>query len=194
MRSVSRLLTELLVATICVGAVHSGAQDASSLRSSWKTQVDKALPLFGHRNWILIVDSAYPLQSSLGVETVETNSNQAEVLAYTLSAIDQSIHVRPIVYMDSELAFVSEHDAPGITAYRVRLQEILGKHPVHSETHEKLLLKIGDAAKTFNVLILKTHLTVPYTSVFLQLNCKYWSDDAELRLRKAMKQAPRELK
>ena len=40
--------------------------------------------------------------------------------------------------------------------------------------------------KTFHIVILKTTLTVPYTSVFLQLNCKYWSDDAEGQLRKAM--------
>jgi hypothetical protein len=39
------------------------------------------------------------------------------------------------------------------------------------------------------VLILKTSATIPYTSVFLQLNCRYWSDDAEARLRAAMQQA-----
>ena len=26
-------------------------------------------------------------------------------------------------------------------------------------------------------------MTIPYTSVFLQLDCKYWSADAEQRLR-----------
>jgi hypothetical protein len=32
-------------------------------------------------------------------------------------------------------------------------------------------------------------MTVPYTSVFLQLNCKYWSDDAEAEMRKAMSES-----
>jgi hypothetical protein len=30
-------------------------------------------------------------------------------------------------------------------------------------------------------------MTVPYTSVFLQLNCKYWSDEAEAEIRKEMR-------
>jgi hypothetical protein len=29
-------------------------------------------------------------------------------------------------------------------------------------------------------------MTLPYTSVFLQLDCGYWSADAERRLREAM--------
>jgi hypothetical protein len=36
------------------------------------------------------------------------------------------------------------------------------------------------------VLVLKTRLTIPYTSVFIRLECGYWSADAEKRLRAAM--------
>ena len=57
-----------------------------------------------------------PLQSSAGVETIETNTDQMEVIRKVLSAIDSSIHVRPIVYMDAELPFVPEKDAPGVTS------------------------------------------------------------------------------
>ena len=32
-------------------------------------------------------------------------------------------------------------------------------------------------------------MTIPYTSVFIQLNCKYWSDAAEARLRAKMNAA-----
>ncbi len=56
--------------------------------------------------------------------------------------------------------------------------------------HEQLLQKVEDVSGSYKVLILKTNETVPYTSVFLQLNCKYWSDDAEARLRAAMRKAP----
>ncbi len=76
----------------------------------------------GHRNWIMIVDSAYPLQSSSGVETLETNTDQIEVIHKVLSAIDSSIHVRPIVYMDAELPFLKEKDAPGVEAYREEIE------------------------------------------------------------------------
>ena len=33
-------------------------------------------------------------------------------------------HIKPTIYTDQELAFVSEEDAPGITAYREQLEQI----------------------------------------------------------------------
>ena len=36
--------------------------------SSWQMKVQEELPLLGHRNWIVIVDSAYPLQTSRGLK------------------------------------------------------------------------------------------------------------------------------
>src|SRR6202034_3120644 len=92
----------------------------------WQTRLGQILPLLGHRNWIMIVDSAYPLQSSAGVETLETNTDQIEVIRKVLDAIDSSIQVRPIVYMDAELPFVPEKDAPGVTAYREKVKATLG--------------------------------------------------------------------
>jgi hypothetical protein len=32
-------------------------------------------------------------------------------------------------------------------------------------------------------------MTLPYTSVFIRLDCGYWSDEAELELRAAMEAA-----
>jgi len=152
----------------------------------WQTRLAQAIPLLGHRNWIMIVDSAYPLQSSAGVETLETNADQLEVLRKVLGAIDSSIQVRPIVYMDAELPFVTEKDAPGVTAYRAGVKTVLGGRTITSLPHEQIIAKVDEVGKTFHILVLKTTMTVPYTSVFLQLNCKYWSDDAEAQLRKAM--------
>jgi len=152
----------------------------------WQTRVAQVMPLLGHRNWIMIVDSAYPLQSSAGVETLETNADQLEVLRKALAAIDGSVQVRPIVYMDAELPYVTEKDAPGVTAYREGVKSLLGKRSITSLPHEQIIAKVDDVGKTFHILVLKTTMTVPYTSVFLQLNCKYWSDDAEAQLRKAM--------
>ena len=63
----------------------------------WQTRVAQVMPLLGHRNWILIVDSAYPLQSATGIETIETGAGQLEVLHHVLSAIDRSIQDRKSV-------------------------------------------------------------------------------------------------
>ena len=147
------------------------------------------MPLLGHRNWILVVDSAYPLQSSPGIETIETNASQEAVVESVLDAINRSIHVRPDIFMDAELPFLPDQDAPGASAYRTRIGDLLHNYKVESLPHEKIIASIDQAGKTFHVLVLKTNMTVPYTSVFIQLNCKYWSDDAEARLRAKMNAA-----
>jgi D-ribose pyranose/furanose isomerase RbsD len=159
---------------------------AQSPEVEWQSRLAHILPLLGHRNWIMIVDSAYPLQSSSGVETIETNADQMEVIRQVLRAVNSSIHVRPIVYMDAELPYVPEKDAPGVTAYRQEIQSVLAGQKITSLPHEQIIAKIDEMGKTFHIVVLKTTMTVPYTSVFLQLNCKYWSDDAEAQMRKAM--------
>jgi hypothetical protein len=157
--------------------------------SGWKAKVAESMPLLGHRNWILIVDSAYPLQTSPGIETIETNAAQEEVVASVLDAIHHSIHVRSDIFMDAELPFVPDQDAPGASAYRARMGDLLRSYKVQSLPHEKVIARVDEAGKTFHILVLKTNMTIPYTSVFIQLNCKYWSDDAEARLRTKMSAA-----
>jgi hypothetical protein len=173
----------LLVAAVAVYAAPAPTQPG------WKAKVAAAMPLLGHRNWILIVDSAYPLQSSPGVETIETNSGQIDVVQYVLSTIDKSIHVRPDIYMDAELPFVPDQDAPGASNYRKQIANVLHGYPVESVLHDKIIADIGETGSQFHVLVLKTNMTIPYSSVFIRLDCKYWSADAEKRLRSKMNAA-----
>ena len=156
----------------------------------WQTKVQQELPLLGHRNWIVIVDSAYPLQTSPGIETVETGTDQLTVVREVLQSIAHSPQVRPVVFMDAELPFVTEQQAPGVTKYRSDIKDALGNLPVHSVLHAQLIQKMNQTSNSFHILILKTTLTVPYTSVFLRLDCKYWSDAEEQELRQKMKNLP----
>ena len=57
---------------------------------------------------------------------------------------------------------------------------------MQSLPHEEIISKLDEAGKTFHILVLKSRLTIPYTSVFIRLECGYWSADAEKRLREAM--------
>jgi len=141
------------------------------------------MPLLGHRNWILVVDSAYPLQVSPGIETIETNAGQVEVVRTVLAAINRAPQVRPVVFTDAELPLITDEDAPGITNYRSEITSLLRNYPIEQLPHEKIIANIDEAGKTFRVLVLKTNMTIPYTSVFIRLDCKYWSDDQEKRLR-----------
>ena len=152
----------------------------------WNKRLAAAMPLLGHRNWILVVDSAYPLQTGSGIETIETNATQLEVVRTVLSEIENSAHVRPVVFMDAELPFISDADAPGVSAYRSEIGKLLRKSSVLSRPHETLISDIAEAGKTFHVLVLKTNMTIPYTSVFIRLDCKYWSADQEKNLRLRM--------
>jgi len=153
----------------------------------WQTKVQQELPLLGHRNWIVIVDSAYPLQTSPGIETFETGAGQLTVVREVLRSIAHARQVRPVVFMDAELPFVKEQQAPGVTKYRDEIKTVLGSLPIHSVLHEQLIHQMNQTSNIFHILILKTTLTVPYTSVFLRLDCKYWSDAAEQELRREMK-------
>ncbi len=81
--------------------------------SDWRSAVAEAMPLLGHRNWILVVDSAYPLQASPGIQTLETQSGELDVVQYVLAAMDRSPHVRPLIYTDAELPFVSDDGRAG---------------------------------------------------------------------------------
>src|SRR5215472_3387970 len=165
---------------------------AGEAQTGWQQKVNEALPLMGHRNWIVVVDSAYPLQSSPGVETIETSSDQLGVLDYVLDAIKNSKHVRPLVHTDAELNYVPESKAPGVEQYRKDLKVRLAGFPVDSILHQKLINQLNALGKDFHVLILKSTMTIPYTSVFLQLDCKYWSAEDETGLRAAMNSANHE--
>lgn len=170
-------------------ALPVAAQTATT--ADWKAILHERIPLFGHRNWIVIADSAYPAQAANGIETLVSNADHFQVLQTVLGELERSKHVRPIVYLDQELQSIDEKDAVGIAAYRQQLSALLGQRTIKQEAHEQLMAKLGQLSQTFRVLIIKTDLALPYTSVFLQLDCAYWNADAEQRLRSNLSRHPR---
>jgi len=153
---------------------------------NWKQILNERVPLYGHRNWIVIADSAYPAQARDGIETIVSGAGQSEVLQYVLTLLSTAKHVRPIVFLDRELKYVPEIDAPGISTYRSQMDDTLKGHEVQTLRHEQIISKLDAAGAAFRILIIKTNLTLPYTSVFLQLDCAYWSSAAEQKIRASM--------
>lgn len=151
--------------------------------SDWKSVVLDRLPLYGHRNWIVVADSAYPEQTAPGIETVYSGADQTEVLNFVFKNLKGARHVTPVIFTDRELNFLSEEDVPGITSYRETLKSLAGDQTVNTLPHEQLIGKLDQVSQNFRVLIIKTKLTMPYTSVFLQLDCAYWTPEQEKRLR-----------
>ncbi|HXJ42185.1 MAG TPA: RbsD/FucU domain-containing protein [Bryobacteraceae bacterium] len=172
----------IALAALLLLALTSAAQRPPD---SWRDTFQRRLAMYGHRNWIVIADSAYPQQSGPGIETVLSNESQIATVRSVMAAVSRARHVRPVVYTDQELAFVPEGDAPGIGAYRQELSAVIAQPT--TVPHDEIIRKLDEAGRSFNVLIIKTNMTLPYTSVFLELRAAYWGDEAEDRLRKSMK-------
>jgi len=149
----------------------------------WEHTIEERMPLFGHRNWIVVADAAYPAQSRQGIETILSGESQQATMETVLARLHACRHVRPIIYVDRELEFVDEKDAPGVGSYRQWLQTKLEGLPVNFAPHEEIIAKLDRAAQMFSILIIKSTVAIPYTSVFIELDCGYWDPDSEARLR-----------
>lgn len=157
------------------------------MTAEWEQILKQRLPLYGHRNWLVIADSAYPAQSRQGIETIIANDEQTAVLARMFEILRECKHIKPAIYTDKELSFVAESDAPGISSYRKELGLFFRDHQVRALPHEEIISKLDQIAELFRVLLVKTTMRIPYTSVFLELECGYWNAQAEDRLRAAMR-------
>ena len=161
------------------------------MTSNWEEILRDRLQLFGHRNWLVIADSAYPAQTRQGVETIVADEEQTTVISRALAIIGRCRHIKSTIYLDKELEFVSEQDAPGITEYRQRLESLFDGHQMHSLLHEGIISKLDEVGEMFRVLLIKTNLRIPYTSIFFELGCGYWDAEPENRLRAAMRSKTR---
>jgi hypothetical protein len=150
---------------------------------SWKKQFQSILPLLGHRNWILVVDKAYPMQSAAGIETIYTGEKLIPVLKEVLRSIQDERHTKPIVYTDKELLFMRDDLSKGVESFKSTLAQTLAKQKVEVIPHDDIFTKLDEASRLFNVLVLKTECLMPYTSVFIELDCGYWSAEREKTLR-----------
>src|SRR5690348_9713436 len=117
----------------------------ASSQPEWQEKFRQELPLLGHRNWIVIADSAYPMQTAPGIETLYLDADQLEVVAFVLSELGKSAHVKPIIYTDAELKYVPENRARGITAYRQELERLLANRTAHKLAHEAIISKLDEA-------------------------------------------------
>ncbi len=155
---------------------------------TWKTEVENTLKLFGHRNWVVVADAAYPLQSNPSIKTILVEAEQLEVVEFVHESIKQSNHVDATIFLDKELEWVSEEAAKGITNYRNNLSKLWEGKPTQSLLHEDIIRELDHSANLFTILIIKTNQTIPYTSIFFQLECGYWDANDEEKLRKDLSQ------
>lgn len=188
-KKMKQLLSLFLIALLSVSCKLQvkTAEDDASVTQDWKTEVANTVQRFGHRNWIVVADGAYPEQSNPAIKTIAVDANQLEVVAYINELVAKASHVDANIFVDKEMAFVAVEDAPGIEQYRTELTRLLKGKNVKTQLHETIISELDTSAKLFNILIIKTDLAIPYTSVFFQLECGYWNAVSEEKLRAKMR-------
>jgi D-ribose pyranose/furanose isomerase RbsD len=179
-------------AIVCVLALlvsSSFSQNQADGSSNWKSVFQSRLPLYGHRNWIVVADSAFPVYAAPGIETIAVNEDLPSVLKYVAGAVASSRHIRATVFLDRELQFIDEHDYPGVSGLRRDILSTFSRDQISSIPHTDVMSRVEEAGKTFRILFIKTTSTIPYTSVFMRLDCGYMNDEVERKIRTAMEAA-----
>jgi D-ribose pyranose/furanose isomerase RbsD len=186
MQSIKYFALFAILTYIVPGCNSNTSESKPAEEMEWKGELQARLSLFGHRNWILIVDKAFPMQNGSGITVINSNEKLLPVLTYVLSEIESAEHVKPIIYQDKELSFISEAQSKGVGELRESLKKAFGDQKVQQIMHDSVFLKIDEAAKLFNVLVIKTNEIIPYSSVFVELDCAYWNGENEKILRSGM--------
>ncbi len=163
-------------------------QESSEQREDWQDILETDLHLLGHRNWILVVDKAFPEQSSPGMKYLYVDEDLLPTLSYVLEKVETSSHVRPIIFRDKELGYISNDQVPGIDAFRTQSKSVLEGRNVNTLMHDQVFQMLDESSSLFRTLVIKTNCTLPYTSVFLQLDCAYWGPENEKILRDQISQ------
>lgn len=157
----------------------------------WRSAVTAEVARAGDRNWIVIADSAFPQISKIGSKTLLADAEVPEVLEAVLAEMARDEHVRPRIYMSDEIQHLDNDLAPGADRHRERVKKHIAGRTIIYLQRRLLMILLDDARATHNVLVIKTPTTIPYGSVYLELESGYWDHQAETQLRDAMKQAQR---
>lgn len=160
--------------------------------ASWKDTLQSRLPLYGHRNWIVVADSAFPVYAEPGIETIAANADFASVLKSVAGEIAASRHVRGTVFLDKEIEFVEEQDYPGVTALRRTIATTFPTDQVSSIPHSEAMSRIAQAGTNYRVPFIKTTGRIPYSSVYIRLDCGYMSEEIERKISNAMEAADKQ--
>lgn len=146
---------------------------------SWREVLATRLPLFGHRNWVAVLDAAFPAFSSPGIEMLVAREEHLTVLEHVGEAIRSVPHVDAVPLVAEELEWVDLPVAKAVLQGLGTQRRFL--------PHDEILTTLDDVSRRYRMLALKTTCTTPYTSVFFDLGCGYWSDAEESELRGRMR-------
>lgn len=152
----------------------------------WLQRLNEVLPGLGHRNWIILADAAYPEMASPGIVTLSSGQSLLPVLKEVMDLLKAADHVRPDVVLDREWFELTDDECPGISRLRDEAQPLFAGLKVEPVWHADLLKSLSEISQIYTIFVIKTTSTIPYTSVFLRLECGYWGEEQERRFRERL--------
>ncbi|NWK56356.1 hypothetical protein HW115_12100 [Verrucomicrobiaceae bacterium N1E253] len=158
----------------------------SSKPNPWIPTLRQELGYLGARNWVVIAEAAFPVQSRRGLRVIQLDADIPEVLEGVEDVIEEKHHVKPRVFVTAELENVPYDYAPGVNAYRKNLEAALHGRETVQLDNDMLMRLLGDTSKSYRVLVIKTRTAVPYSSVFVELGSGYWDAESEAAMRTSM--------
>ncbi|MBT8043350.1 MAG: hypothetical protein KJO79_00235 [Verrucomicrobiae bacterium] len=169
----------------------AGCVGTSQSSKPWLGKIRYELSYLGARNWIVVAEAAFPIQSRRGLRVVLIDADIPEVVDGVEQVIEEKYHVKPRLYVTTESRSVPYDYAPGITNYRKQLKEALHGRETVQLDNAMLMRMLNDTSKTYRVLVIKTRTALPYSSVFMELGSGYWDAESESALRDAMEKKKR---
>jgi D-ribose pyranose/furanose isomerase RbsD len=164
----------------------AGCAGNSQQTQPWMGSLRHELNYLGARNWIVVVEAAFPIQSRRGLRVIRIEGDIPDVVDAVEQVIEEKHHVKPRIYVTSEIGSVPYDYAPGIKNYRKELKEALHGRETVQLDNAMLMRLLNDTSKTYRVLVIKTRTALPYSSVFMELGSGYWDAESESALREGM--------
>lgn len=167
---------------LCCGVSLVGCVSQQASRP-WLGTIRNELGYLGARNWVVISEAAFPIQSRQGLRVIRLDADIPDVLEGVEDVIEEKHHVKPRVYVTAEFENVPYDYAPGVRAHKKRLEEALHGRETMRLDNDMLMRLLNDTSKTYRVLVIKTRTALPYSTVFIELGSGYWDAESESVLR-----------
>ncbi len=171
---------------LLVGGCGSGPDRTAPV---WAGTVEREVDALGIQNWIIVAESSFPVVTRGGVRTLVVDGEIPQIVDFIVNHLEKSETVTPSFNTARELSFVSNDRAPGIDYLREQLNKSLHGHQVRQMDNRSLILLAHSDASKYAILVLKSKTSLPYSSVFIELDSGYWDRESEDRLRQEMKEA-----
>ncbi|MBT7957912.1 MAG: hypothetical protein HN759_01140 [Akkermansiaceae bacterium] len=164
----------------------SGCFGNSDISRPWKKTIRSELTYLGARNWVVVAEAAFPVQSRRGIRVIYIDAEIPDLVDGIEQVIEEKHHVKPRIYVTAEISKVEYDYAPGVKYYRKELESALHGREALALNNNMLMRMLRDTSKTYRLLIIKSRTALPYSSVFMELGSGYWDEESESHLRDMM--------